>query len=165
MRRIKIFFGAGLLFFVAVSAVSADYASVQALGNPVLVVEDETTALSLFNMGNPAGAAFRPKKNRLDLTLQGGQRVETEEFSTLPEPIVWVESSSSYAPPDEDDPGDTTGTTTTSFVLFFNLDSDGNTLPTNALVSRKRKQTSASLLSPEDTLYQGWFTWLTDDVT
>lgn len=164
MRRIRLFFGCGVIFLAAATTVSADYASVRALGNPVLVMEDETTALNLFNLGNPAGAAFRPKKNRLDLTVQGGQRVETEEFFTLPEPVVWGETGSYYTPPDENSPVDPNGTTTTTFYLFYNLDSEGNTLPTNALISRKRKQMSASLLSPADTLYQGWFTWLTDDL-
>ncbi len=55
---------------------------VEALGGASLVLEEETSKLNLFNLGNPAGMAFLPKQNRVDLTLSVAPRNRLAEFST-----------------------------------------------------------------------------------
>lgn len=64
---------AGLCCFAGSS--QADYYAprVEALGNAVLVLEDETTALTIYNLGNPAGAAYLPGHNRVDFLGAYGQ--------------------------------------------------------------------------------------------
>lgn len=136
----------------------ADEATVQALGNAFLVLEDETTVLSLFNLGNPAGAAFRPSPNRLDLTLQGGQRLASEEYTASPVDIVeTILSSDTFC---LDNPADPTGTTVTVQKIrtsYPNLDPNGNTLPAGMVFNRKRSTYTAGFLPVENLLYQGVF--------
>lgn len=74
---------AALLTCLALSGVSwAQDAVVQGLGQATLAIEEDNTRLNLFNLGNPAGAAFVAKKNRMDLsfTLEPHQRIA--EFAT-----------------------------------------------------------------------------------
>jgi hypothetical protein len=42
-----------------------------AMGGIKMAVEDETTQLTLFNFGNPAGLAFLPRNNRIDVGFSG----------------------------------------------------------------------------------------------
>jgi hypothetical protein len=57
-------------------------AVVEALGQATLAVETDNTRLNLFNLGNIAGAAFLPLKNRVDLALSLAPRVRVAEFDT-----------------------------------------------------------------------------------
>jgi hypothetical protein len=60
----------------------AQDAVVEGLGQATLAIEEDNTRLNLFNLGNPAGAAFLPQKNRLDLSVNLDDRERTAEFAT-----------------------------------------------------------------------------------
>jgi hypothetical protein len=140
MRGLRIAGLIGLLLGAGVLPVLADEATVQALGDTYLVLEDETTVLSLFNLGNPAGAAFLPHQNRLDASLRAGQTTEVSEFTTRPE-------------------RDFFGNT-----LPTNADPFGNTLPPNTVFSYKEGRWSLQLNQWDTAGYGGFLTWLTPDV-
>lgn len=108
---------------------------VDALGGASLVIDDDTTMLSLFNFGNPAGAAFLPRRNRLDLVATLGDRDRQAEFTT--------------------GPADVTGTT----VDFF-----GNTLAPLTPFSRQSKTLSSSFDDWGPTGYGGLLYWLNDGI-
>jgi hypothetical protein len=92
---------AGLLV-AGTAAAENNSPRVEALGNPVLVMEDETTVLSLFNFGNPAAAAFLPQKNRMDwLALVGNETREADFISNTPGATLTQKTSSLFASLDD----------------------------------------------------------------
>lgn len=156
----------GLLLGAGVLPAGADQATVQALGNVSLVLEDETTTLSLFNLGNPAGAAFRPAQSRLDLTLQAGQKLASEEFTTSPVDIIEsTPNITSYVFGNTIDAFGTTVTVAQSKLFFPNLDQHGNTLPAGTLFSHKRATFTAGFFPAENAWYQGIFTKPSEDLS
>ncbi len=74
---------AGLLLSLSHLCTAAD-PKVEALGRTALVLEEETTVLSLFNLGNPAGAAFLDQTRRVDLAASLNWRLRQADFLTLP---------------------------------------------------------------------------------
>jgi hypothetical protein len=61
---------------------AAPSAYVENMGRTDLVLEDETTTLSLFNYRNPAGLAFLGGPNRVDLQTEFNQRTWIRQFTT-----------------------------------------------------------------------------------
>jgi hypothetical protein len=55
---------------------------VEALGNAVLVLEDETTKLTLYNLDNPAGLGFLPPTTRVDLMMEYDTQDRWTQFTT-----------------------------------------------------------------------------------
>ncbi|MEW6517257.1 MAG: hypothetical protein AB1439_10185 [candidate division FCPU426 bacterium] len=136
---VVILLGAGSL------AALADEATVQALGDTYLVLEDETTVLSLFNLGNPAGAAFLPHHDRLDASLLLSQKTEMSEFTTKPADQAVIV--------------DVYGNT-----LYPNLDPYGNTLPADTVFSHKDSTWSIHLNQWQTSGYGGALAWLSPEI-
>jgi len=146
MHRFKqIVLGSLMMVSLPLSYVYADYATVQTLGETTLVLEDETTQLSLFNLGNPAGAAFLPEQNRLDLLLKAGQLVEVSEFTTFPESEAIQYDSSNN-------------------TIYANVDPAGNTLLPDTVYSRKTGTLFAGLNDLSTTGFGGYLTWLSPKI-
>ncbi|MBN1594899.1 hypothetical protein JW933_03135 [candidate division FCPU426 bacterium] len=165
--------GGGLLacWCLSVFPAFADDATVAALGNPQYTLEDESSVLSLFTLGNPAGIAFLTPANRLDLSLQGSQRVEINEFTTRPEDqavrlVPKPSSTRTVILYSYDADGNTTTIETKYEYLYYyfsNLDADGNTLLPNTVYSWKRATLGGALASGPS-LYQGVMLWPDDTI-
>ena len=144
-------------FFI--TPVFADYATSEGLGNPNLVLEDETTRLSLFNFGNPAGLAFLAEQNRLDLSLQARRIVDLEEFTPGEGGIqIKSHSISTYT---NDDLSNSIGAysqtieVSKTYVAYPNVSPDGTTLTPQRVYSWKKSLAAASLATYGKNLYQG----------
>lgn len=128
------------------SAIYADVATVEALGNARLVLEDETTTLSLFNVGNPAASVFLPAQDRLDLLAVYRQQNRATAFVT----------GNSYT---------ASGNTSTASGVH---DPFGNTLSPNTRYAFHSVRTVASLFDPSSlgvtSYYQGVLTRITPEI-
>ena len=118
----------------------------EALGGSSVVVQTDTSALSLFNLGNPAGAAFLPHQDRLDLLATVRERVRWAEFTTL-------YSRNLHSVDNFDVPVDAYGNTTYT-------DTFGNTLAPAMLYARRSSTYHASLNDWGKTGYGGYLLWL-----
>lgn len=132
MRSVPSLFACLLVLGSAASALALD-PRLTALGDSSLVVESETTVLSLYNLGNPAGAASLPRQNRADLAASFGSRERLAEFTTGYE-----------------------GTPAQTVDVF------GNTLLPFASYTRRAGALSASLDDWGATGYGGLLFWLDD---
>jgi hypothetical protein len=145
----------------------------EALGGATLAVDMDTTQLSLFNLGNPAGAAFLPQKDRMDLALRVAERERAAEFTTqYPHSVdqkVQIGQHEEY--------NSVTNVTTTvadyAHNFIYNLDpygnstyvdTFGNTLDPFTLFSRHSSTLSATLDDWGSTGYGGYLTWLSPEV-
>jgi len=122
----------GILILNSALPAAAVDPRVEALGGASLVLEEETTVLSLFNLGNPAGAAFLPQQSRSDQLVSLNQRERLAEF--------------------------TTGAAGTSAVI----NPYGNTLEPYALYTRQSSTLDAALNDWGQTGYGGFLVWLND---
>jgi hypothetical protein len=82
LRSLPVFVLVGFLAAGLLQTAWALDPRVEALGNAALVLEEETTVLNLFNLGNPAGAVLLPRQNRVDTLLEFRQRERLAEFAT-----------------------------------------------------------------------------------
>ncbi|MCK5241840.1 hypothetical protein KAR34_05250 [bacterium] len=149
----------------------ADSSTVVGLGNASLVLEDEITKLTIYNMGNPAGIIFQPRDNRLDLSLQFGHDEKLEEFTThyaddtmgtflLPESKIHYD----WDPSTPNTYESATQTTTTRYYYYYNVDSKGNTLLPDTIYSWRTTRTFLGLLPLKQSLYQGVLAWPTENL-
>lgn len=106
---------------------------VEALGQPTLVLEDETTAVSLFTLGNPAGLALLPPRNRLDTQIDFFQARRESQFIAGDAGTAGVVSPA------------------------------GTTLPAGQTLSSKTSRTLASINSNLAPGYGGYITWLNEN--
>ena len=119
--------------------------AVEALGGATLVLEDETTVLSLFNLGNPAAAAFLPPQDRLDLLVRAEQGYSVAEFTTCPlDASIIIETDGN--------------------TLYCNLDPFGNTLPPDTTYTSKTGSFFSSFNDWQNTGYGGYLAWLNQDI-
>ncbi len=145
MRFNLVILGAALALTYAIHAAEASPPAVEALGSSTLVLEDETTVLSLFNLGNPAAAAFLPPHNRLDLLVRAEQGYSVAEFTTHPwDASVIVETNGN--------------------TLYCNLDPWGNTLPPDTTYTSKTGSSFSSLNHWQNTGYGGYLAWINQDI-
>ncbi len=145
MRFNLVILGTVLVFSCPICSVEATPPAVEALGGPTLVLEDETTVLSLFNFGNPAAAAFLPPQDRLDLLVRTEQGYSVAEFTTRSlDASVIVETNGN--------------------TLYCNLDPLGNTLPPDVTYTSKNGFFFSSLNDWQSTGYGGYLAWLNQDI-
>lgn len=90
MRFFYSLVGVFALFLIFLPTVHASSASLEALGNPLLVAEEESTLSSIFNLGNPAGLVFMPNQTRLDFNITADYMSDFHKFNTYPRKITAV---------------------------------------------------------------------------
>jgi len=80
--RPGLFISAVIALAAIISPAWAEDPRLAALGRADLVLELDTTVLSLYNLGNPAGAALLPRQNRMDWMIDVAQIGRKAEFVT-----------------------------------------------------------------------------------
>lgn len=161
-----------ILLVLAVGAFTARAQDprLEALGGASLAVETETSKLSPFNLGNPAGAAFLPHQDRMDLSLRVSEHERQTEFTTLYP--YWVDQKIQVGSHLEYPNGVTTTVIDYAHHYVTHLDAYGNSLYADAfgnpldpytLYARRSGTLRADLNDWGRTGYGGYLAWLTPE--